>query len=192
MGVGLLPFGDSYGFPYSQWKNKIKEWFEKVTLNVMTGIGATELALWVLSHSGPITFGLALLGYYLYKLVTLRANWNSIESLQISVISTITSLFVSIWAGISELIPFVFHAIIEGAAAVKSLTWGFLCKLIMVPINIYLLIITCVRLASLGGIRMDDWRSPKNENQNNLEPTFLCCFFCFYNMGFLMRSIFTL
>ncbi len=153
VGHGLLSFGDSFDFPYSPWKNKITEWFSKIMFSVVLGIGATELALWLLSHAGPIFFGIALFTYIGYKSYSLFIqNWNSIEGLWVSLVSTVVSIEISIWRGVSELIPFIFHALIAGTAAVKSLTWGFLCKLIMVPINIWLLIMACARLASLGAL----------------------------------------
>jgi len=152
IGIAAFPFADSLDFPNDPWKQAILDYAKKVAWSVIVGFCAVEGALWLLSNLGAIPFGIALFLYYIYKLYSLATGWDSIESLWISVISTVVSLSISIWTGIPVLIPFVFTALIVGAAAVRSLPWGFLCKLITVPINIILLILTCARLVSLGGL----------------------------------------
>jgi len=154
IGVSPIPFADYFYVPQNHplW-SKVNEWFAKITFNIVSGVAAIEAALWALSHLGPIAFAAVLAGYYGYKFYSLFAlNWNSVEALWISLISTIVSLEISIWTGILTLIPFVFLALVVGAAAVRSLSWGFLCKLITIPINLALLFMTITRLASLGAI----------------------------------------
>jgi len=153
IGVSPIPFADYFHIPdISVWR-KVNEWFGKIAFNVISGMVAVETALWLLSHAGPIAFGIALFTYIGYKSYGLFVqNWNSVEGLWISLLSTIVSIEISIWTGVSTFISFIFHALIAGAAAVKSLPYGFLCKLIMIPVNISLLVMTVIRLASLGAL----------------------------------------
>jgi len=154
IGLSPIPFADYFYVQQNHpvW-NKVKEWLAKISFNVIVGIAATWGALWLLSHYGPIAFGAALAGYFAYRWYSLRAlSWDSVESLWISVISALVSLEISVFQSVPVLLTFIFTAVLAGAAAVRSLPYGFLCKLITVPINMVLLFTTIMRLASLGAI----------------------------------------
>ncbi len=153
IGLAALPLADSISIPVSPIWQEVDQFFLKIAFNVAVGIGAIEAALWALSNIGPIAFLLVLASYFAYKFYSLHVlNWKSVDSLQISLVSTILSILISIWTGIPVLIPFLLIVPIAGAAAVRSLPYGFLCKLFMIPINMWLLITTVARLDSLGAI----------------------------------------
>jgi hypothetical protein len=153
IGVSPIPFADYFHIPEISIWRKVSQWFGKMTFNIISGVAAIEAALWALSNLGPIAFLAALAGYYGYKFYSLFVlNWNSVEALWISIVSTIISIEISIWTGVSTFISFVLQAIIASAAAVRSLPYGFLCKLITIPINMALLFMTITRLASLSAI----------------------------------------
>jgi len=151
--VGITLWGDDNGNMPDTWlKRKLDEWTLKVGSNILIGIFATETAIWLASHLGPIYFGITLFAYNLYKFITLYANWNSLENLWISLVSTFSSLAVSAWAGLCSFLPEELRALASGAASVKNAVFGFLCKLIMIPINICLLMLTWGRIVELGGV----------------------------------------
>ena len=151
--VGIDIFGGDTGyFPDTPLRRKTKEWNQKVSLALLIGILATEGAIWLGSHLGIIYFGIAL-GFYIgYKVITLLANWNSIENLQISLESTFISLVLSVWSGLCSFLPEVWRAMAAATASMKSWVFAFLCKLIMIPLNIYLLMMTWDRIVTLGGL----------------------------------------
>jgi hypothetical protein len=152
VGIAALPFADSGSFPNTPLNQKINEWFGKVLLNVLQGVIATELALWLLSHYGLLPFFSFLFGYFSYKFGMLWINWNSLENLYISLVSTFTSLAISAWTGLCKFLPQSIRALAASAESIKNVAFAFLCKIITVPINIVLLIMTWNRIGTLGGV----------------------------------------
>ena len=151
--VGIDLFGGDTGyFPDTLLRRKTNEWNQKVSSALLVGILATEGAIWLGSHFGIIYFGAVLLGYSLYKFLSLYANWNSVENLQISLESTFISLVLSVWSGLCSFLPEVWRAMAAVTASMKSWAFAFLCKLIMIPLNICLLIMTWNRIVALGGV----------------------------------------
>jgi hypothetical protein len=151
VGVAILPGADSAFYPYTDFRIGMHEWTEKALWNILVGVVVTETVLWLASHAGPIYFGLALLGYIAYKFGTLWANWNSLEKLWVSLASTFISTAISAWAGLSSFLPSALRTLAASAASAKNVAFAFLCKLIMIPVNIFLLMMTWNRIQALGG-----------------------------------------
>lgn len=152
VGVAIFPFSDSGSFPDTQLKRKTDEWFVKVLWNVLQGVVATEFAIWLGSHLGPIYFAFTLITYIAYKAVMLGANWNSLENLWVSLVSTVTSISISAWTGLCRFLPTSLRDLAAGAEGIKNFVWSFICKLIMIPLNIFLLMLTWDRIVALGGV----------------------------------------
>lgn len=152
VGVAIFPGADSAFYPYTDFRIGMHEWTEKAMWNILMGIVATETVLWLASHAGPFYFGLALLGYIAYKFGTLWANWNSLEKLWVSLASTFISTAISTWAGLSSFLPSALRTLATSAASAKNVAFAFLCKLIMIPVNIFLLMMTWNRIQALGGV----------------------------------------
>jgi len=150
VGVAALPFADTGYFPDTPFKEKINEWLAKIAWNVITAWAITEFALWTASNYGIVGFGIVLFGYVGYKLFTLGLNWNSVESLYVSLVSTIMSTAISAWTGLCSFLPANLQALAASAESIKNLAFAFLCKLIMIPINIFLLMMTWNRINELG------------------------------------------
>jgi hypothetical protein len=152
VGIAALPFADSGSFPNTPLNQKINEWFGKVLLNVLQGVIATELALWLGSHLGPVYFVISLGVYIGYKVVNLFViNWNSLENLYVSLVSTFISTAISAWKGLCSFLPASLKALAASAESIKNAAFAFLCKLVMIPLNIFLLINTWDRIVALGG-----------------------------------------
>lgn len=152
VGVAVLPWADTGFFPDTPLKEKLEEWMGKIAWSIFVGVIVTETALWLASHAGLPYFAFVLLGYVGYKFLTLNANWNSLEGLWISLVSTFISTAISVWTGLSSFLPFALHALAVSAANVKNLAFAFLCKLIIIPVNIFLLMMTWDRIIALGGV----------------------------------------
>lgn len=151
VGIAALPFADTASFPESALKEKFNEWASKVAFNIITAWAVTEFALWAASNGGILVFLLVIGGYVSYKLETLYISWNSLESLYVSLVSTIMSTAISAWTGFCSFLPASLRAIAAGAGSIMNLAFAFLCKLVMVPINIFLLMMTWDRISKLGG-----------------------------------------
>lgn len=82
----------------------------------------------------------------------LGVNWNSVESLYVSLVSTVVSLAISAWTGLCSFLPANLRALVAGAEIIEDLAFAFLCKFIMIPINMLLLIMTWDRIVALGGV----------------------------------------
>jgi hypothetical protein len=152
VGVAVLPGADTANFPDTTFKGKINEWLGKIALNVITSVVVTEFALWAASNLGPIYFGLVLLSYIAYKAVNLFVlGWNSVESLYVSLVSTLVSTAISAWTGLCSFLPANLRTLAASAESIKNLVFAFLCKIIMIPINIWLLMEMWGRIVALGG-----------------------------------------
>ena len=151
VGVAILPRADSAFYPYTDFRIGMHEWTEKSLWNILIGVVVTATVLWLASHAGPIYFGLALLGYIAYKFGTLLANSNLLENLWISLASTFISTAISAWAGLSSFLPSALRTLAASTASAKNVAFAFLCKLIMIPVNIFLLMMTWNRIQALGG-----------------------------------------
>jgi len=152
VGVAILPFADSGFFSDTLLKEKLEEWMGKIAWSIFVGVIVTETALWLASHAGLPYFAFVLLGYIGYKFLMLNTNWNSLEGLWISLVSTFISTVISVWSGLSSFLPSALCALAASAANVKNLAFAFLCKLIMIPVNIFLLMMTWDRIVALGGV----------------------------------------
>jgi hypothetical protein len=152
VGIAIFPWADTGYFPDSQLKRKTDEWFMKVLWNVIQGIAVTEFALWATSHGGLLYFALILGGYIVYKVANLFVlNWNSLENLYVSLVSTVVSIAIGAWTGLCSFLPASLQAIAASAESIKNAAFAFLCKIIMIPVNIWLLMMTWNRISELGG-----------------------------------------
>ena len=150
VGIAPLPFADTGYFPDTQLKTKTDGWFTKVLWSVIQGVVATEIAIWAGSHLGPIYFLAAFIGYIAYKSVMLAASWNSLENLYVSLVSTVISIGISAWTGLCSFLPANLRALAASAESIKNLAFAFLCKIIMIPLNFFLLIYTWNRIVELS------------------------------------------
>jgi hypothetical protein len=151
VGVAALPFADTGYLPDTTFKGKMNEWLGKIVFNVLTSLVVTEFALWAASNLGPIYFGLVLLGYIVYKSAMLGTGWNSVESLYVSLVSTVVSTAISAWTGLCSFLPANLRALAADAESIKNVAFAFLCKIIMIPVNMFLLMMTWNRIVELGG-----------------------------------------
>jgi hypothetical protein len=152
VGVAALPFADTVYFPDTTFKGKINEWLGKIALNVFVGLCATDFVLWAASNWGLLGFGVVLIGYLAYKFANLYLGWGSVESLYISLVSNLFSTAISAWTGLCSFLPTSLQALAAGAESIKNVAFAFLCKLLMVPINILLLMMAWNRIVELGGV----------------------------------------
>jgi len=152
VGVAALPFADTSYLPDTTFKGKMNEWLGKIVFNVLTSVVVTEFALWAASNGGLLYFAIILGGYLVYKTVNLFVlGWNSVESLYVSLVSTLISTAISAWTGLCSFLLANLRTLAAGAESIKNVAFAFLCKIIMIPINIWLLTMTWNRIVELGG-----------------------------------------
>lgn len=150
VGIPVFPWGETGLFPNTPLRSEISESSHKVLWGVIEGIFATELALWFASYN-PVWFGIVVVGYVIYKCYKLFVlNWYSIDDLQCSLVSTFISLALSAWNGLCSFLPSVWHALAAGVLSIQNLVFKFLCRLLLIPINIYLLLQTWHRIQTFG------------------------------------------
>jgi hypothetical protein len=152
IGIAPLPFADTASFPDAAFKEEVSMALLRTALNIFISVAVTQVALWAASSGGLAPFAAILIGYIIYKLVNLESNMNSLENLWISLVSTIVSLAISVYTGLCSFLPSSLQALAAGAASIKNAAFAFLCKIIMIPVNLFLLNIAWNQIVLLGGV----------------------------------------
>jgi hypothetical protein len=153
MDVGIDLFGgDNSLFPDTPFKTNLENAFKSILSSIVIGMIIGEAAVWLAGNIGPWTFAVALISYIAYKFLVLGVNWNSVEKLWQSLIANFISTIISAFGGLGKFLPAAFRSLASGIANIKNLAFAFIYKAIMIPLNIYLMIMTWDRLNVLGGL----------------------------------------
>lgn len=151
IGVAPLPFVDTASFPPSTFKDVVSTSILKIALNILLALLATQAMLWAASNWGLLGFGMVLGGYLAYKFASLYLSWDSVTGLYTSLASNLISTAYATYTGLCSFLPSSLQALAAGAESIKSVAFAFLCKLIMIPINIVMLMLAWGRIQELGG-----------------------------------------
>jgi hypothetical protein len=152
IGNAILPLADIASLN-ALFNEKIYTGITDLPGVLLTGMIMGEIAIWLAGQAGLLAFAIFVGGWILIKISLLfQYAWNSAEKLWESLIANFISTVISAFNALAQFLPEALYALASGVANMKNWAFAFIYKCIIIPINIYLMMVTWDRLCALGAL----------------------------------------